>query len=127
MRDQVFLALDSLQMLPQPMMSILSEQIAAGLSRILVENPQAIRSATEWNLVFALWSATAAKEEAAVTSFSLISQLAAGQLAIGLNADNFVGFVRVLNDFATVAGAGDVKHRNSAAGWVVRRVDGITS
>lgn len=116
MRDQVFLALDSLQTLPQPMMSILSEQIAAGLSRILVETPQAIRSATEWNLVFALWSATAAKEEAAITSFSLVSQLAAGQLANGLNADNFVGFIRVLNDFATVAGAGDVKHRNSSAG-----------
>ena len=120
MRDQVFLALDALQTLPQPIMNILSEQIAAGLSRVLLENPAAIKSATEWNLVFALWSATAVKEEAAVTSFALIGQLAAGQLAGGLSADNFVGFIRVLTDFATAAGMGDVRYRNSPAGWVSR-------
>lgn len=43
MRDQVFLALDTLRTLPQGMLSIVSDQVAAGLSRIMVDNPTAIR------------------------------------------------------------------------------------
>lgn len=66
--------------------------------------------------MYALWSATASKEEAAVVSFDLISQLAQGRLGGGLHAENFTGFIKVLNDFASVAGAGDVRYRNSPAG-----------
>jgi brefeldin A-resistance guanine nucleotide exchange factor 1 len=73
-------------------------------------------SATEWNLVFSLWSGTATREEAASTTFGLISQLATRKVAGGLQADNFVGFIGVLNDFASAAGQGDVKYRNSPAG-----------
>ena len=128
MRDQVFLALDALRTLPKPFLTSLSEQTAGGVSRILVDNPKAIRSATEWNLVFALWSSTAVSEEAAAISFELISQLAAGQLADGLGAENFVGFVKVLNDFAGLSGTGDVKHRNSQAGSVMKHAhEGLTA
>lgn len=66
--------------------------------------------------MFALWSGTAAREEAASTTFGLVSQLASGQIAGGLGPDNFVGFIGVLNDFANVAGQGDVRYRNSHAG-----------
>lgn len=44
MRDQVFLALDTLRTLPQGMLSVVSDQIAAGLSLIVSENPNVVRS-----------------------------------------------------------------------------------
>ena len=117
LRDQVFMALDVLRTLPKPTLAALSWQTAAGLSRLLLENPKATRSATEWNLVFALWISTAVKEEAAALSFDVISQLATGHLGDGLGAENFVGFVKVLNAFAGLSGTGDVKLRNSLAGF----------
>lgn len=43
MRDQVFLALDSLRTLPQGMLAVVSDQVAAGLSLIVSENPTVVR------------------------------------------------------------------------------------
>lgn len=43
MRDQVFLALDALRTLPQGMLSIVSDQVAAGLSMIVLGNPTVVR------------------------------------------------------------------------------------
>lgn len=116
MHDQLFLALDALRTLPGPIMGTLSDQIASGLAHVLQANPKALKSSTEWNLVFSLWASTAYKDEAAAISFDLIGKLATGQLGGGLHADNFVGFIRVLNDFANVAGEGDVRYRNSPQG-----------
>jgi brefeldin A-resistance guanine nucleotide exchange factor 1 len=116
MRDQVFSALDALRNLPSGILAALAEQTASGLARILVESPQSVSKVSEWNLVFSLWASTAVKEEAAAISFDLVSQLASGQLGGGLGPDNFVGFIKLLNDFAGLAGLGDVKYRNSAAG-----------
>lgn len=116
MRDQVFVALDTLHTLPAAMLQGMSDQIATGLARILPENPDIAGSMTEWNLIFGLWSATASKEASAAVTFELITQLSSGSLGQGLNSENFVGFVRVLNDFATIAGHGDLQYRNSPDG-----------
>lgn len=60
-------------------------------------------SSTEWNLIFALFSATLQQEEAAKLSFDLMRRLASGQLGTGLREDNYASFLQVLAGFANVA------------------------
>jgi brefeldin A-resistance guanine nucleotide exchange factor 1 len=64
---------------------------------------QCLRSSTtEWNLIFALFSATIQQEEAAKLSFELMRQLASGKLGVGLTSDNYASFLQVLSGFANV-------------------------
>ncbi|GAA5882904.1 hypothetical protein JCM1840_000744 [Sporobolomyces johnsonii] len=106
LRDSTFLALDMLRSLSGPVLSTVAEPLMAGLSRVFVENVDRIHSPTEWNLVFALFSATAQQEEAAKISLELLRQLGASQLAGGLQNDNYASFLQVLGSFANVAAAG---------------------
>ncbi|CEQ40773.1 SPOSA6832_02437, partial [Sporobolomyces salmonicolor] len=106
LRDSAFLALDMLRSLSVPVLSTVAEPLMAGLSRVFVENADRIHSPTEWNLVFALFSATAQQEEAAKISIELLRQLAASQLTGGLQNDNYASFLQVLGSFANVSAAG---------------------
>lgn len=80
----------------------------AGLSRLFLDSADQIESETEWNLIFALFSATMGQEEAAKISFELMRALAAGRkedkARLGLN--NYAGFLRVLVEFASVVVVG---------------------
>ncbi|GAA5949414.1 hypothetical protein JCM21900_004055 [Sporobolomyces salmonicolor] len=106
LRDSAFLALDMLRSLSVPVLSTVAEPLMAGLSRVFVENADRIHSPTEWNLVFALFSATAQQEEAAKISMELLRQLGASQLTGGLQNDNYASFLQVLGSFANVSAAG---------------------
>ncbi|BGP04186.1 GDP/GTP exchange factor for ARF [Rhodotorula toruloides] len=103
LRDSCFLALDMLRSLSPPVLSSVAEPLMAGLSRVFLENAARVHSTTEWNLLFALFSATAQQEEAAKISMDLLRQLASGQLGTSLHADNYAAFLQTLAGFAHVA------------------------
>ncbi|GAA5889769.1 hypothetical protein JCM6882_004317 [Rhodosporidiobolus microsporus] len=108
LRDSTFLALDMLRSLSPAVLSSVAEPLMAGLSRVFVENAGRVHSATEWNLLFALFSATAQQEEAAKISMDLLRSLAAGQLGAKLGHENYAAFLQTLAGFAHVAPAGKV-------------------
>lgn len=120
LRDSTFLALDMLRSLTPPVLSSVAEPLMTGLSKLFIENADRIQcvppalspdlangprnsSSTEWNLIFALFSATLQQEEAAKLSFDLMRRLASGQLGTGLREDNYASFLQVLAGFANVA------------------------
>ncbi|GAA6008572.1 Sec7 domain-containing protein [Rhodotorula paludigena] len=100
LRDSCFLALDMLRSLSPAVLSSVAEPLMAGLSRVFTENASRVYSTTEWNLLFALFSATAQQEEAAKISMDLLRQLASGQLGVRLQADNYAAFLQTLAGFA---------------------------
>ncbi|GAA6035516.1 hypothetical protein JCM8097_000294 [Rhodosporidiobolus ruineniae] len=105
LRDSTFLALDMLRALSPAVLSSVAEPLMAGLSRVFAENASRLHSATEWNLVFALFSATAQQEAAAKISMDLLRQLAAGQLGATLHHENYAAFLQTLAGFAHVVPA----------------------
>lgn len=60
------------------------------------------RSATEWNLLFALLSATAQEEEAARISMEFLRHLASGRLGARLSDDNYAAFLQTLASFGHI-------------------------
>lgn len=60
------------------------------------------RSATEWNLLFALLSATAQEEEAAKISMEFLRHLASGRLGAKLSGDNYAAFLQTLAAFGHI-------------------------
>ena len=107
LRDSTFLALDTLRSLAPPVLSSVAEPLMAGLSKLFNENADRIESTTEWNLIFALFSATLQQEEAAKISFELMRQLAAGKKddKAKLGPNNYAPFLHVLVSFANVNAA----------------------
>ena len=77
-------------------------------------------SPTEWNLLFALFSATSEQEAAAKISMDLLRQLAAGQLGARLHADNYAAFLKTLAGFAHVAPSNKASERASDEAALVR-------
>ncbi|GAA5880201.1 hypothetical protein JCM8547_006589 [Rhodosporidiobolus lusitaniae] len=106
LRDSSFLALDMLRSLSPAVLNSVAEPLMAGLSRVFINNAGRIESATEWNLLFALFSATAQQEAAAKISMDLLRQLAAGQLGASLHHENYAAFLQTLAGFAHVAPGG---------------------
>ena len=121
LRDSTFLALDMLRSLSPAVLSSVAEPLMRGLTKVFVENAGQIqcvfgdltsctwptdtaasRSRTEWNLIFALLSATIQQEEAAKLSFDLMRRLASGELGAGLGSENYASFLQVLAGFANV-------------------------
>ena len=109
MRDQFFIALDLLRMLPRMVMSSVAEQTIAGLARIVQEVPDALRTTTEWNMAFSVLGTASARDEAARSAFDFLARLANDKIGGGIRAENFVGYVEVLNTFATAAAAKEQK------------------
>ncbi|BGP21002.1 GDP/GTP exchange factor for ARF [Rhodosporidiobolus nylandii] len=103
LRDSTFLALDMLRSLSPAVLSSVAEPLMAGLSKVFLENAGRVHSATEWNLLFSLFSATAQQEAAAKISMDLLRQLAAGQLGAGLHHENYAAFLQTLAGFAYVS------------------------
>ncbi|GAA5877623.1 hypothetical protein JCM3774_005361 [Rhodotorula dairenensis] len=102
LRDSCFLALDILRTLPPPVLSSVAQSLMAGLSKVFLENASRVRSATEWNLLFALLSATAQEEEAAKISMEFLRQLASGRLGAKLSSDNYAAFLQTLAAFGHI-------------------------
>ncbi|GAA5939550.1 hypothetical protein JCM3775_004858 [Rhodotorula graminis] len=120
LRDSCFLALDMLRSLSPAVLSSVAEPLMAGLSRVILENAARVHSPTEWNLLFALFSATSEQEAAAKISMDLLRQLAAGQLGARLHADNYAAFLKTLAGFAHVAPSNKASERASDEAALVR-------
>ncbi|GAA5913880.1 hypothetical protein JCM8208_004987 [Rhodotorula glutinis] len=120
LRDSCFLALDMLRSLSPAVLSSVAEPLMAGLSRVFLENAARVHSSTEWNLLFALFSATSEQEAAAKISMDLLRQLAAGQLGAHLHADNYAAFLKTLAGFAHVAPSNKPSERASDEAALVR-------
>ncbi|POY71606.1 hypothetical protein BMF94_5391 [Rhodotorula taiwanensis] len=102
LRDSAFLALDALRSLPPAILSSVAQALMAGLSKVFLENASRVQSATEWNLLFALLSATAQEEEAAKISMDFLRHLASGRLGARLTGDNYAAFLQTLAAFGHI-------------------------
>ncbi|KAI0721619.1 Sec7-domain-containing protein [Cerioporus squamosus] len=104
LRDQIYLSFDLLARLPPTVESAVAEQVVAGLTLILQQHRDIVRSQTEWNVVFALLRSTISHPEASRQSFEILSGLVAENNQELVTPDNFIGLVNALDDFATAAG-----------------------
>lgn len=104
LRDQLYLALDVLRSLPSTVLNAVSEQLMAGVAKILEKDAGVVKSQTEWGLIIALFRATVAHPEASKVTLAIVQKMATGGEP-GLSADNFAGVVALLDEFATAAGA----------------------
>ena len=103
LRDQIYLSFDLLARLPPAVAGAVAEQVVAGLTLILQQHLDIVRSQTEWNVVFALLRSTISHPEASRQSFDILSRLAADGDEAPVTPDNFVGLVNALDEFATAA------------------------
>ncbi|KAI0709041.1 Sec7-domain-containing protein [Earliella scabrosa] len=103
LRDQIYLSFDLLARLPPTVSSAVAEQVVAGLTLILQQHREIIRSQTEWNVVFALLRSTISHPEASRQSFDILASLATEGTQELVTPDNFVGLVNALDEFATAA------------------------
>jgi brefeldin A-resistance guanine nucleotide exchange factor 1 len=104
LRDQLYIALDVLRSLPSSVLNAVSEQLMAGVAKILDKDAGVVKSQTEWGLIIALFRATVAHPEASKVTLAIVQKMATGGEP-GLSADNFGGVVALLDEFATAAGA----------------------
>ncbi|SGY37639.1 BQ5605_C003g01849 [Microbotryum silenes-dioicae] len=104
LRDSTFLAIDMLRSLSPAVLASVAESLMVGLARLFHESADRIHSKTEWNLIFALFSATLQHEAAAKISFELMQKLAAGKKddKAKLGPNNYASFLVVLVAFANV-------------------------
>ncbi|WWC66365.1 uncharacterized protein I206_100266 [Kwoniella pini CBS 10737] len=106
LRDQLYIALDVLRSLPSTVLNSVSEQLMAGVAKILEKDENVVSSQTEWNLVIALFRATVAHPEASKVTLRIVQKMASpSSTGPGLTNDNFSGTVALLDEFATAAGA----------------------
>ncbi|KAL7413936.1 hypothetical protein BDY24DRAFT_386920 [Mrakia frigida] len=104
LRDQLYVALDLLRSLPGPILNSVSEQLMAGVAKILEQDSSLIKSPTEWGLVLALVRGSISHPEASKVALSLVEKILGGQSGPGVTADNFAGLVSILSDFAGFGG-----------------------
>ncbi|KIJ60626.1 hypothetical protein HYDPIDRAFT_43160 [Hydnomerulius pinastri MD-312] len=104
LRDQLYVSLDLIATLPPTVANSVAEHVVAGVSLILQQNTIA-STQTEWNLIFATLKSTISHPEAARSTFNLVVGLASEGPSPRVTADNFMGLVSILDDFATAAGA----------------------
>lgn len=90
------------------MLNSVSEQLMAGVARILEKDSSVVRSQTEWGLIIALFRATVAHPEASKVTLTIVQKMASGQDGLELSLDNYAGTVALLDEFATAAGAAAV-------------------
>jgi brefeldin A-resistance guanine nucleotide exchange factor 1 len=122
LRDQLYIALDVLRSLPSSVLNAVSEQLMAGVAKILEKDSGVVKSQTEWGLIIALFRATVAHPEASKVTLAIVQKMATGGEP-GLSADNFAGVVALLDEFATAAGAAAAgRHQMSR-----RRSDGAVA
>lgn len=103
----MYIALDVLRSLPSTVLNAVSEQLMAGVARILEKDSSVVKSQTEWGLIIALFRATVAHPEASKVTLSIVQKLVHGNEGPGpgLSGDNYAGVVALLDEFATAAGA----------------------
>lgn len=104
LRDQLYIALDVLRSLPSKVLNAVSEQLMAGVAKILEKDAGVVKSQTEWGLIIALFRATVAHPEASKVTLAIVQKMATGGEP-GMSSDNFAGVVALLDEFATAAGA----------------------
>lgn len=104
LRDQLYLALDVLRSLPSSVLSAVSEQLMAGIAKILEKDNQVVKSQTEWGLIIALFRATVNHPEASKVTLGIVRRMLNEQIP-PVTLDNWGGVVALLDEFATGAGA----------------------
>lgn len=87
------------------MLNAVSEQLMAGVAKILEKDSSVVRSSTEWGLFIALFRATVAHPEASKMTLAIVQKMAKGEEGVELGRDNYAGVVALLDEFATAAGA----------------------
>ncbi|KAJ3572817.1 hypothetical protein NP233_g2836 [Leucocoprinus birnbaumii] len=124
LRDQIYISFDLLAGLPAVVSNAVGEQVVSGVSLIVQQHRDIIRSQTEWNVVFAMIRTTLPHPEAARLSFDLTTSLTspAPGTESSVTLDNFPGLVTILDDFAAVAGFSTERHQQRG-----RRVEPLTS
>ncbi|PWN47694.1 Sec7-domain-containing protein [Violaceomyces palustris] len=105
-RDQLFLSLDLVRTLAPEVRSSVSQQLLAGLTKVMANHPNLARSQTEWGMVLALISENSIKTTRDATSvrlgFEAVKALVVGgQGGSKLTTDNYVGIVTLLEEFAS--------------------------
>ncbi|CED82462.1 Pattern-formation protein/guanine nucleotide exchange factor [Phaffia rhodozyma] len=116
LRDQLYVSLDLLRSLPGPILNSVSEQLMAGVAKILEQDASLIKSQTEWGLILALVRGSISHPEASKTSIGLIDKIIAGELGPGLTSDNFAGIVGILSEFANYSGVVSIKSQRGRRG-----------
>ncbi|KIM32215.1 hypothetical protein M408DRAFT_326851 [Serendipita vermifera MAFF 305830] len=108
LRDQLFVALDTLGGLPPDVLNAVAEQLIAGLALLLQNHKSAIRSPTEWKLTYGLLRSTIVHPTASKQTLSLLASLIASE---SLPVESMEGLVMVLDEFATLAGTATERKR----------------
>jgi hypothetical protein len=104
LRDQLYIALDVLRSLPLTVLSAVSEQLMAGIAKILEKDTEVVKSQTEWGLIIALFRATVNHPEASKVTLGIVRRMVSEQIP-PITLDNWAGVVALLDEFATGAGA----------------------
>lgn len=112
LRDQLFVALDTIGGLPPDVLSAVSQPLVDGLAMLLQKHRSAIRSPTEWKLTNGLLRMTAHNPVACKQTLDCINHLMADE---SLPVDAVEGIVMVLDDIATLAGTVVERRRPPAA------------
>ncbi|CAD6913734.1 unnamed protein product [Tilletia controversa] len=112
-RDQLFLALDTIRSLPAELRSVVSLQLLGGLVPVVSASPAFARSSTEWGLLLALIGEHS-KGPGASTVAVRLGFLAVSQgIDASLTAENILGFLALLREYA---GEADLNAAGNSAG-----------
>ncbi|KAK0537421.1 GDP/GTP exchange factor for ARF [Tilletia horrida] len=103
LRDQLFLALDTVRSLPAELRSIVSLQLLGGLVPIVSTTPSFARSSTEWGLLLALIGEHSKRANASAIAVRLGMQAVSEGISVGVTAENILGFLGLLRDYASEA------------------------
>jgi len=112
-RDQLFLALDTIRSLPAGLRSVVSLQLLGGLAPIVGVSPSFARSSTEWGLLLVLVGEHSKGPSASAVAVRLGMRAVADGIAVGVTGENILGFLALLRDYANEA------ELNAAAGGAV--------
>lgn len=86
------------------MLANVSEQLMAGIAKILEKDSSVVRSQTEWGLIIALFRATANHPEASKVTLAIVQKMVNEQSGPDITVDNWKGVVDLLDEFGTAAG-----------------------
>lgn len=112
------------------MLNAVSEQLMAGVAKILEKDTTVVKSQTEWGLIIALFRATVAHPEASKVTLAIVQKMSSGETppgGPGISGDNYSGVVALLDEFATAAGAAVLGRQQKRASQPTLCVSEVTS
>ncbi|KAE8213264.1 hypothetical protein CF327_g3176 [Tilletia walkeri] len=102
-RDQLFLALDTIRSLPAELRSVVSLQLLGGLVPVVSASPAFARSSTEWGLLLALIGEHSKGPGASAVAVRLGFLAVSQGVDASVTAENILGFLALLRDYASEA------------------------